>query len=92
MTILDSLFATTDDGTYADFNLDKLADFAGVTVDEADQFIESLYSLGLVGVTHNGDVYNMAEREEWEEAEEEADADDIQAVLDARMGYAFACC
>lgn len=90
MTILNALFSTTANGTFSDLLLDTIADAYTVTIDEADAFIESLVALTLIGEDENGDLYDVQEREAYEDSQDLVDSE--QAFFDAWQGYMVACC
>ena len=89
--VLDTIFTTADNGTYNDLTADAVAERFGVTIEEADMFIESLITIGMVGEDWSGDLYNMDERMEYEDEMEAEEEDWQQYLIDREIGYAIAC-
>ena len=91
MNAINTLFEESADGMYEGFMLDDLAEYMGITLDEADQLITDAVNDGAL-VEEFGDLYNAVDRADWEREQDEELEDWEQFKIDRAMGYAFACC
>lgn len=89
MTVVDAInaiYTTNDEGMFEGFMIEDVADYMGVTVDEAEQSITDAVNDGRL-FEEMGDLYDPEERREWERVQDEESEYAEQERFDAWQGY-----